>query len=682
MKLSEIKGVGAKTEGLFNKLGIYDTRDLLLFYPRTYDVYEEPVSVSEISEEKVYAIWGTVISFCQQKKAGRYDITTVLVADDAGNQVKMTWFNMSFLRSQLKRGYKFIFRGKVAFRGSLVFMEQPTIYAYEQYRETLNSLQPIYPLTSGLTNHMVMKAIRQCLEFEKTEEEYLPEWMVKEHKLISRSQAIPAMHFPKDLTQLQEARRRLVFDEFFLFTLSIRSMRTANLLENNHCKIEESKESQQVLAALGYTLTHAQEKVYQEILADMAGKRSMNRLVQGDVGSGKTVLAMLAMVNAWAAGYQAALMAPTEVLARQHYESFCEIFHELGLSVRVSLLTGALTPGKKRQIQGQIAAHEVDLVIGTHALITQGVEYANLGLVITDEQHRFGVRQRETLLKKGDHPHVLVMSATPIPRSLAIILYGDLDISIVDEKPANRLPIKNCVVDDSYHPKAYRFIQSQLQEGRQVYIICAMAQESETVEAQNVMEYALELQQHFPPDVTIRPLHGKMKNQEKNAIMDAFAKGDIKILVSTTVVEVGINVPNATVMMIENAERFGLAQLHQLRGRVGRGKEQSYCIFVSNSKNKQTKERLEILRSSNDGFYISEQDLKLRGPGDILGTRQSGEFQFVLGDIYGDAQVLKLSSDLAGMLMEKDPEFKSEEHVFLRKRLAEYMEQGMQRLNL
>ena len=395
----------------------------------------------------------------------------------------------------------------------------------------------------------------------------------------------------------------------------------------------------------------------------------MSRLVQGDVGSGKTIIAFLAMILSCENGYQSALMVPTEVLAKQHYESFMRLLKQQGLDFCTVLLTGSNTAKEKREIYAKIASGEAQIIIGTHALIQEKVIYKNLSLVITDEQHRFGVKQRESLAERGNPPNVLVMSATPIPRTLAIILYGDLDISVIDELPAKRLPIKNCVVDISYRPKAYSFIQKQVQEGRQVYIICPMVEESEGLDAENVLDYTAKIKSVFPSDIQIEYLHGKMKASEKNQIMERFAANKIQILVSTTVVEVGVNVPNATVMMVENAERFGLAQLHQLRGRVGRGEHQSYCIFVQGNKEDTTSKRLEILNKSNDGFYIAGEDLKLRGPGDLFGIRQSGVMEFRIGDIYNDSSILKSASEAASEILSLDPDLTLPQNQLLKEQL-------------
>lgn len=682
MRINELKGIGDKTEKLFNKLNVYTTEDLIHFYPRTYDVYEEPVKVSEMTDTKTYAIWGTVVSSCELTNAGRYRILSVYIADDDGARIKLTWFNMPFLKNNLKRGYRYIFRGEAAFRGSLVFMEQPVMYSYDAYMQKMNSMQPVYRLTAGLTNNAVTKAVKQCLDITCMKE-YLPEEVINDTGVTDLDKAVHDIHFPKNMEAFAAARKRLAFDEFFIFTLAMRSLSRGTHDGETGYIIPESPYSEQILKNLGYKLTNAQYKVYSEILDDMSGHKIMNRLIQGDVGSGKTIVALLAMIDAAHSGYQSALMAPTEVLAAQHYETFSNIIEANNLPVKCILMTGAMSAAAKREAHRMAAEGEADIVIGTHAIITDNASFDRLALVVTDEQHRFGVKQREALHHKGNKPHIIVMSATPIPRSLAIILYGDLDISVIDEKPAMRLPIKNCVVDDSYRPNAYRFIQKELDKGHQAYIICPMAKESdeEDNKLENVVKYAAGLKEKFPPQVRIEYLHGKLKPSVKNDIMERFAQGQIDILVSTTVVEVGINVPNATVMVVENADRFGLAGLHQLRGRVGRGDAQSYCIFISNTRNAMTKERLNILKESNDGFYISEQDLKLRGPGDMLGVRQSGDFGFMIADIYTDAATLKLAADEADKVMERfrgsDPEYDK-----LRYAADDYMRTRLDNLNI
>ena len=438
--------------------------------------------------------------------------------------------------------------------------------------------------------------------------------------------------------------------------------------EKSSYRIAACREADDLIAGLPYQLTGAQKRALEEMKRDLASGKVMNRLLQGDVGSGKTILAVILLLMCAKAGYQGVLMAPTEVLANQHYETFQELLNPYG--IHTVLLTGSSTAKEKREIYEKIKTHQADIVIGTHALIQEKVEYDQLALVITDEQHRFGVRQRESLAKKGNRPHVMVMSATPIPRTLAIILYGDLDVSLVDEVPANRLPIKNCVVNTSYRPTAYRFMERQIQEGRQVYVICPMVEESETMEGENVIQYAQMLRGSLSPSICVGYLHGRMKAKEKQQIMDDFSDGKIDVLVSTTVIEVGVNVPNAAVMVVGNAERFGLAQLHQLRGRVGRGGHQSYCIFMTGSKKKETLQRLEVLNRSNDGFYIANEDLKLRGPGDFFGVRQSGMMDFILADVYADADIMKQAADAVKLLEEEGFDFSAIKNSRLEKQIS------------
>ena len=561
-------------------------------------------------------------------------------------------------------------------------MEHPEVFTPAAYETILDSLQPIYGLTAGLSNKTITKVIKAALKEQELKGEYLPEELRGRYRLADYNFALQEIHFPENREKMMIARRRLVFDEFLMFILAVQYLKERTEEAKNTFPMKETWTTERIIEKLPYDLTKAQMNVWHEIERDLSGQALMSRLIQGDVGSGKTILAFLAMIMAAENGYQAALMVPTEVLARQHYEAFSRLMEEQGLSFQTVLLTGSNTAKEKREIYEQISSGEASVIIGTHALIQEKVTYFSLGLVITDEQHRFGVKQREALTTKGNPPNVLVMSATPIPRTLAIILYGDLDISVIDELPAKRLPIKNCVVDTSYRPKAYSFIERQIREGRQVYIICPMVEESEGTDGENVMDYTARIREIFPGDIKITYLHGKMKAKEKNQVMEAFAAGEIQILVSTTVVEVGVNVPNATVMMIENAERFGLAQLHQLRGRVGRGEFQSYCIFIQGSGTEETTKRLEILNKSNDGFFIAGEDLKLRGPGDLFGVRQSGLMEFKIGDIYNDAGILKEASEAAGEILSLDRELELPQHTLLKKALLNYMKNDLENLGL
>lgn len=654
--VNRIKGVGEKTAALFGKINVYTVDDLIRHYPRDYETYDAPVSILETSPGSVQAVYGQITAIPNVKKVRNLSILNAILKDDNGDSIQLTFFNMPFLKKVLKPGGFYLFRGLVQQRGTHKFMEQPRMFTWDEYRQKSGRLLPRYALTKGLTNQTVQKSVAQALEYYPPEKEYLPQMILQKYPMLSHREAICALHFPESREELLTARNRMVFEEFFSFLLVLRKNKELAAKTENHFPMYETADTVRFLEQLPFPLTKAQKKVWGELREDMGSPYAMNRLIQGDVGSGKTILAVLALLMCAANGYQGAMMAPTEVLAVQHFETISGYIEKYGIAFRPVLLTGSMTTKEKREAYAKIASGEANLIIGTHALIQEKVEYSSLALVVTDEQHRFGVRQRETLAAKGSEPHVLVMSATPIPRTLAIILYGDLKVSVIDELPTNRLPIKNCVVGTAYRPKAYEFIAKEVAAGRQAYVICPMVEEGESEDLENVVDYTEKLRAVLPPSVQVAYLHGKMRPADKNRIMEEFAAKEIDVLVSTTVIEVGINVPNATVMMVENAERFGLAQLHQLRGRVGRGEFQSYCIFISTSEAKETMERLQILNHSNDGFHIASEDLKLRGPGDIFGIRQSGEFAFVLGDIYTDANILKEASDAVDQLLVSDPE--------------------------
>lgn len=680
--LRELKGVGEKTEKLFQKIGITTAEELLRYYPRTYDIYEEPVEIASAEEDKTVSIRATIATGIYINQIRNLQVLTTTVADASG-RLPVAWFNAPYLRGTLKKGSVFILRGRIIRKKGRPQMEHPEIFTPAAYEEIIHSMQPVYGLTKGLSNKMITKLVHQILDTRPLHGEYLPEEIRERYQLADANYAIRTIHFPKNMQELLTARKRLVFDEFLLFVLAIQLLKEKTEEAPNTFSMKPVWTTEEIIEGLPYDLTGAQKNVWHEIERDLSGHKLMSRLVQGDVGSGKTVIAFLAMVLSAENGFQSALMVPTEVLANQHYEGFLRLMEEQNIaSCHPVLLTGSTTARQKREIYQKIADGEVNVIIGTHALIQERVEYKNLGLVITDEQHRFGVRQREALTTRGNPPHVLVMSATPIPRTLAIILYGDLDISIIDELPAKRLPIKNCVVGTSYRPKAYSFIEKQVQMGRQAYVICPMVEESEGLEAENVTDYARKLQEILPGEIKVEILHGKMKPKEKNRIMEAFASGEIQVLVSTTVVEVGVNVPNATVMMVENAERFGLAQLHQLRGRVGRGEHQSYCIFIQGNNEENTSKRLKILNESNDGFYIAGEDLKLRGPGDLFGIRQSGLMEFKIGDIYNDAGILKNASEAAGEILALDFDLILPQHKALKEHLKGYMSEELENLGI
>ena len=687
MKITELKGIGEKYAQLLGRLSVYTVEDLVGLYPRDYELYQEPAFISTLSPD--YENTNVVIDGVVSKKidvyhTGKLAVISTFINDENGDRIKCTWFNMPFLKSSLKLGMRYIFRGRFVIKNGIKILEQPQMYTRSQYSEIEGTMQPIYPLTKGLSNKTVANAVHQALEkFDAgLEKEYIPGYVRQKNELAEHNYAVVNIHFPKSMEDYIQARKRLAFEEFFLFVLAVRSLRNSNERIPNGYIIQNDSRTDDFIEKLPFSLTNGQKSAWTEVKKNMSGKGLMRRLIQGDVGSGKTIIAVLALMNTAYAGYQAAMMVPTEVLAKQQYDSITKMFNNMGVELNVSLLVGSMTAAAKRKVYEDIENGSTDIVIGTHAVIQEKVIFKNLALVITDEQHRFGVNQRRDLSDKGNNPHILVMSATPIPRTLAIIVYGDLDISVIDELPAERLPIKNCVVDESYRPNAYKFIENQVHAGRQAYVICPMVEDSENIEAENVIYYAKKLSGELPYDIKVEYLHGKMKASQKNEIMEKFSKNEINVLVSTTVIEVGVNVPNATVMMVENAERFGLAQLHQLRGRVGRGGFQSYCIFVSGNKSKKKKDRLEILNKTNDGFKIAEEDLRLRGPGDFFGVRQSGDFDFGIADIYTDAKVLKSASEAAGEVLDKDPELELEENRYLAEKVSEYTVKCLEKLNI
>ncbi|WP_026520698.1 ATP-dependent DNA helicase RecG [Butyrivibrio sp. VCB2001] len=666
----ELKGIGEKTGKLFNKIGVVTLGDLLYYFPRGYDLFDAPKRACDLKENIICACKLTIIGSVTRRHVRNLSIVAFEAADETG-RVKMTFFNAPYLVNSIKSGSTYIFRGVVRKKGNFFSMDHPKMYKVEEYAPLIGSLQPRYPLTKGLSNNTVMKAVEKAFINVGRLEEFMPKEICDRLDLIGFSEALHSIHFPKNAEDLENARRRLAYNEFLVFVLKLRLLKqNSEEIRNNYPMIEVA-DTTRLIEQLPYKLTGAQLRAWDDIKRDLGGGFVMNRLIQGDVGSGKTVLALLALITTAANGYQGALMAPTEVLAAQHYESFKNLIRKYNItSLKIALLTGALSAKDKKEVQRQIAEGEVNCIIGTNALIQEKVTYKNLALVITDEQHRFGVRQRGTFAEKGEKTHVLAMSATPIPRTLAIILYGDLSISVVDELPGGRKPIKNCVVGTNYRPTAYKFIADQVAGGSQVYVICPMIEEGELDGVENVVSYTQMLRATLPESVNVEMLHGKMKPAQKDAIMEAFARKDIDVLVSTTVIEVGINVPNATVMMIENSERFGLSQLHQLRGRVGRGDKQSYCIFINSSDDEDAAKRLDIMNRSNDGFVIAEEDLKQRGPGDLFGVRQSGELCFKVGDIYHDSDLVKESAMDADRILSEDPEMNLPQHTVLKELIS------------
>ena len=637
--------------------------------------------VAEVTDGETAAVLGRVRKTPVVRRTRSMPVTVTTIGTDEA-ELELVWFRMPYIKSQLAPGNTYVFYGKVARKGSRLVMEQAAIYSGESYAAMEQAFLPVYGLTGGISNNLVTKTVRSVLGREELFKEYLPREIRSRYKLCEYNYAIKEIHFPENMDTLIAARNRLVFDEFFLFILNMQYHKEKRIKEANEFEFREDSFTDELIARLPYELTGAQKRALSEVKRDMRSPYVMQRLIQGDVGSGKTIIAFLAMADAAHNDYQSAIMAPTEVLARQHYETFQKLCEEFGLKIPVVLLTGSMTARQKRMAYEALQLYPNAMVVGTHALIQERAIYDNLALVITDEQHRFGVRQREIFAEKGRHPHILVMSATPIPRTLAIILYGDLDISVVDEVPAKRLPVKNCVVNTGYRNKAYAFIENEVKNGHQAYVICPLVEEVEGMETENATDYVKKLRQIFPEEIQLGLLHGQMKPAQKNKVMEAFMKNEVQVLVATTVVEVGVNVPNATVMMIENAERFGLAQLHQLRGRVGRGDAQSYCIMVNCSSAKTAERRLKILNDSNDGFRIASEDLKLRGPGDFFGIRQSGELQFALGDIYQDAAVLRDASEAVGELLAEDPDLIFGEHENLRHYLEAFLMREQNQMSL
>lgn len=697
--ITTLKGVGAKTTALFSKLQIDTVGQLAAYYPRDYDHFEKPVTIAELLPGRIMAVRACVVGTPSVIRAKGMVITHANVSDGTGG-MRMSWFRMPYIKNSLIPGTFHIFRGVVKNGAkNTLLMEHPRLFKDEEYMQLADTWQPRYALTAGLTNNMISKCMRQVVGSLNLHD-YLCGELRAQYRIISSQEALEKIHFPAGLEDVRQARRRLVFDEFLAFLVQIKRQKLLNDQVIVDVPMQPVEDTDRLIFALPYELTKAQKRVWREIEQDLQQHIAMNRLIQGDVGSGKTILAFLALLMCSANGRQGCLMAPTEVLANQHFEAMQELTKTYGLCTRPVLLTGSMTAKQKKEVYAQIASGDANVIIGTHALIQDKVVYRDLALVVTDEQHRFGVRQREMLAKKregarenpdlaewenpdmnvsvhaetggtgtSDGVHVLVMSATPIPRTLAIVLYGDLHVSILDEMPANRLPIKNCVVDTNFRKKAYAFIETQVAAGRQAYVICPMVEEGEMEGLENVIDYTEKLRTVLPDFIRVAALHGKMKPSLKQKIMDEFAAHRIDVLVSTTVIEVGINVPNATVMLVENAERFGLAQLHQLRGRVGRGKEQSFCIFMTGDDSGGKNKRLDVLNKSNDGFFIANEDLKLRGPGDLFGIRQSGDLEFALGDIYQDSDVLMEASELADRVLSGEVSLPEEEMGLFRNQI-------------
>ena len=649
-----IKGVGEQRAKSLLKLNIRTLRDLISYFPRSYDDRRSFQKIKDLQPGETACVEAMAASSPTLSRIRKGLELVKLRAVDETGALDITFFNQVYMKDNLHAGESYTFYGKAEGTHRRKTMANPLVER-EGSRVLTGRIMPVYPLTAGISQGMLVKAVEQGLDAcRDLLPDPLPEEVRQAHRLCSIGYAYKQIHFPDDEEQLAGARRRLVFEELFLLAIGLKKLRNRrNVLT---CLPYASTDISAFYACLPFPLTGAQRRVTDEILSDFAAGRPMNRLVQGDVGSGKTMVAAAAIVCAVRNGKQAALMAPTEILAEQHYRGLAPLLEKLG--VACSLLTGGMPAKARRTALAGLASGMTNLVIGTHALISADVEYAALGLVVTDEQHRFGVNQRAALSAKGERPHLLVMSATPIPRTLALMIYGDLDVSVIDELPPGRQKIDTFVVTGAYHQRVYNFLRKEIAAGRQAYIICSMVEENDAIpdDRKAALEYAQMLQTQVFPDLQVACVHGRMKPREKDKVMSAFAAGETHILVSTTVVEVGVDVPNATVMVIEDADRFGLSQLHQLRGRVGRGQYKSFCILISDNRSEESRARLRVMAQTGDGFKIAEEDLRLRGPGDFFGQRQHGLPALKVADLTCDMALLHEAQQAAEELLRKDPE--------------------------
>ena len=657
-----IKTVGPNRAKLLNKLNIYTLGDLITYFPREYEDRSKAKKICECTDGEETLIEAVVIARMTEIKTRRMTICKLMIRDET-EICTAIWYNQTYLKNIFIPGKKYKFYGKISNKNGRIEIASPTFDAEGETKNT-GKIIPIYPLTKNLSQNTLRKIIEVGMgEVYGKLNETLPDEILKRYKLLKNNEAIKKIHFPNELSEFKEARKRLVFEELLIMQLALLYLKSGYKNDKKGIQFNSEVKMEDMIELLPFKLTNTQLRVLEEINKDMESKKNMNRLLQGDVGSGKTAVSMITAYKAVKSGYQVALLAPTAILATQHLESFTEMFEQVG--IKCGLLVSSLTSKKKKEVLEKLENGEIDVLIGTHAMIEDNVLFKNLGLVITDEQHRFGVKQRTKIVEKGQNPDVLVMSATPIPRTLGLILYGDLDISIIDELPPNRKKIETFAVRKNMEERVNGFIKKQIEEGRQAYIVCPLVEESEESDLKAVTTLVEKYKNEVFSDYRVECVYGKMKAKEKDAIMQEFKDGNIDILISTTVIEVGVNVPNASIMVVENAERFGLAQLHQLRGRVGRGEYKSYCILKYEGKGQNTIERMKIMTQTNDGFIIAEKDLQLRGTGDFFGTEQHGIPEFKIANLFEDLPILKQVQDLSMKILEEDVKLELEKNKLL-----------------
>lgn len=675
-----VKGIGPKKADKLNKLGIFTLKDLLYYFPRQFEDRNNLKKIAQLEDGEKVTIKAVISSINIFSPKEGMTLTKIDVKDETGS-AKLVFFNKSYIKNTFRPGDSILVFGKVKKKFNNLELTSCELEYLTNSPKNTCRFMPVYQLTYGVTNKEIMSIIRTVLEDkELIIQEYMPQRIIEKYRLCSIDFAVRNIHSPSSKESLKIALYRIVFEELLILQLGLFVFKSGRNKEDG-IKFETSKDLKKIISALPFKLTKAQNRALDEIIQDMNLEKIMNRLVQGDVGSGKTVVALLALANCVLNGYQGALMAPTEILAGQHYISLTESLKDFGINV--GLLIGSLTKKQKDTVLEQIKNNEIDILIGTHALIEDKVEFNNIGLVITDEQHRFGVMQRSKLSLKGANPDILVMTATPIPRTLALILYGDLDISIIDELPPGRQPIETIAIEKSKRDRAYNnLVRREVESGRQVYIVCPLVEESEAIEAKSAVELVEELRAEYFHDLRLGLLHGKMKSSEKDEVMRLFKNKEIDILVSTTVIEVGVNVPNATLMIIENAERFGLAQLHQLRGRVGRGSHKSYCVLIYDSKTDVCRQRMAIMEETNDGFKISEKDLEIRGPGEFFGTRQHGLPELKVANLFKHIKILKLAQQEARYILGEDNNLQLKENMALKKEIIDKFKDTLKEISL